>query len=157
MDVLTFETCWAVSSEIIKQVTSSWFLFNYQDDARSNKRKITRDNFEVTYWETWSTICLRYRKNNIISAACFTKLLLLQMWAVYMPWANMTKLRDLTRRTSEARDTNRYEWFALFFSFGPDIPYNIKKINLSHYRPEVPRGFQEVKVLTLRDNGPGWW
>jgi hypothetical protein len=27
----------------------------------------------------------------------------------------------------------------------------------SHYRPEVPRGFQEVKVPTLRDNGPGWW
>jgi hypothetical protein len=27
MDVLTFETCWAVNSEIIKQVTSSWSLF----------------------------------------------------------------------------------------------------------------------------------
>ena len=27
----------------------------------------------------------------------------------------------------------------------------------SHYRPEVPRGFQEVKVPRLRDNGPGWW
>ena len=41
MDVLTFETCWAVNSEIIKQVTSSWLsLFNYQDDARSNKHKI---------------------------------------------------------------------------------------------------------------------
>jgi len=26
-----------------------------------------------------------------------------------------------------------------------------------HYRPEVPRGFQEVKVLRLHDNGPGWW
>jgi len=24
-------------------------------------------------------------------------------------------------------------------------------------RPEVPRGFQEVKVPRLRDNGPGWW
>jgi len=23
--------------------------------------------------------------------------------------------------------------------------------------PEVPRGFQEVKVPRLRDNGPGWW
>ena len=29
--------------------------------------------------------------------------------------------------------------------------------NQSHYRPEVPRGFQEVKVARLRDNGPGWW
>jgi hypothetical protein len=33
----------------------------------------------------------------------------------------------------------------------------IKKVNQSHYRPEVPRGFQEVKVPTLRDNGPEWW
>ena len=29
--------------------------------------------------------------------------------------------------------------------------------NQSCYRPEVPRGFQEVKVPRLRDNGPGWW
>jgi len=27
MDVLTFETCLAVNSEIIKQVTSSWSIF----------------------------------------------------------------------------------------------------------------------------------
>jgi len=27
MDVLTFETCWALNSEIIKQVTSSWSIF----------------------------------------------------------------------------------------------------------------------------------
>jgi len=31
------------------------------------------------------------------------------------------------------------------------------KANQSHYRPEVPRGFQEVKVPRLHDNGPGWW
>jgi hypothetical protein len=34
---------------------------------------------------------------------------------------------------------------------------NVKKVNQSHYRPEVPRGFQGVKVPRLRDNGPGWW
>jgi len=28
MDVLASETCWAVNNEIIKQVTSSWSLFN---------------------------------------------------------------------------------------------------------------------------------
>ena len=28
--------------------------------------------------------------------------------------------------------------------------------NQSHYRPEVPRGFQEVKVPRLRDNDPEW-
>ena len=27
MDVLIFETCWVVNSEIIKQVTSSWYIF----------------------------------------------------------------------------------------------------------------------------------
>jgi hypothetical protein len=35
--------------------------------------------------------------------------------------------------------------------------YIIKKANQSHYRPEVPRGFQEVKVPRLRDNGTGRW
>jgi len=33
----------------------------------------------------------------------------------------------------------------------------IKKVKQSHYRPEVLRGFQVVKVPRLRDNGPGWW
>jgi len=33
----------------------------------------------------------------------------------------------------------------------------IKKVNQSHYRSKVPRGFQEVKVPGLRDNGPGRW
>ena len=32
-----------------------------------------------------------------------------------------------------------------------------KKVQQSHYRPEVPRGFQEVKVPILHDNGTGWW
>ena len=40
VDVLTFEKCWALNNEIIKQVTSSWSLFNYQDDAQANKHKI---------------------------------------------------------------------------------------------------------------------
>jgi len=31
------------------------------------------------------------------------------------------------------------------------------KVNQSHYRPEVPRGFQEIKVPRLSDNGPEWW
>jgi len=31
------------------------------------------------------------------------------------------------------------------------------KVNQSHYRLEVHRGFQEVKVPRLRDNGPGRW
>ena len=32
-----------------------------------------------------------------------------------------------------------------------------RKVNQSHYRPEVHRGFQEVKVPRFRDNGTGWW
>ena len=32
----------------------------------------------------------------------------------------------------------------------------VKKVNQSLYMPEVSRGFQEVKVPRLRDNGRGW-
>jgi len=32
-----------------------------------------------------------------------------------------------------------------------------KKVTQSHYSAEVPRGFQEVKVPRLCDNGPEWW
>jgi len=31
------------------------------------------------------------------------------------------------------------------------------KVKQSNYKPEVPRGFQEVKVPRLRDNRPAWW
>jgi hypothetical protein len=31
------------------------------------------------------------------------------------------------------------------------------KVKQSHYRPEVPRGFQKVKVPRLFDSGPEWW
>jgi len=30
-----------------------------------------------------------------------------------------------------------------------------KKVSQAHHRPDVPRGFQEVTVPRLRDNGPG--
>ena len=30
-------------------------------------------------------------------------------------------------------------------------------VNQSLYRPEVPRGFDEVQVPRLCDNGPEWW
>jgi len=33
----------------------------------------------------------------------------------------------------------------------------IPLVNQSHYVPEVPRGFQEVKFPRLRDNSTGWW
>jgi hypothetical protein len=31
-----------------------------------------------------------------------------------------------------------------------------KVVNQFHYRPEVPRGFQVIKVPRLRDNNPEW-
>jgi len=34
---------------------------------------------------------------------------------------------------------------------------SLVKLNQSHYRPDVPRVFQEVKVLRFHDNDPGWW
>ena len=34
---------------------------------------------------------------------------------------------------------------------------DLSKVNQSRYSPELPRGFQEVKIPRLRDNGPGWW
>ena len=55
MDVLTFETCWAVNSEII----SKWHqvglsLFNYQDDARYNKHKKHKDSWRAAACSSWS-------------------------------------------------------------------------------------------------------
>jgi len=31
------------------------------------------------------------------------------------------------------------------------------KVKQPHYRPDVARGFQEVKVPRFRDNGTEWW
>ena len=31
------------------------------------------------------------------------------------------------------------------------------KVKQSHYRPEVPRGFQEFKFPRFRGNSTGWW
>ena len=33
----------------------------------------------------------------------------------------------------------------------------VKKVNQFHYRFELPRGFQEVKVPRLRENDTGRW
>ena len=52
------------------------------------------------------------------------------------------------------------------FDRGPSIPYSVaiptelpgpRNVYESHYRPEVPRGFEKVKVPRLGDNGPEWW
>jgi len=43
------------------------------------------------------------------------------------------------------------------FESAADPVVKVKRLNRSHYRPEVPIGFQEVKVPRLHDNGPRWW
>jgi hypothetical protein len=56
MDVLTFETCWAVNDEIINkwhQVSLS--LFNYQDDTRSNKHKTQHNLFRCILYNCKDT------------------------------------------------------------------------------------------------------
>ena len=45
-----------------------------------------------------------------------------------------------------------------WLNINEEIVYNnYEVVNQSHYRPKVPRGFQEVKVPRLRDSGSGWW
>ena len=43
-----------------------------------------------------------------------------------------------------------------YFRSSTTVSY-VVKVKQSHYRPEVPSRFQEVKVPRLCDNGPGWW
>jgi len=45
MDVLTFKTCWAVNGEIIKRVTSSWFIF-----IQLCKRNLNKEHFLKAVW-----------------------------------------------------------------------------------------------------------
>jgi hypothetical protein len=73
MDVLTFETCWAVNSKIIKQVTSSWSIFNYQDDARSNKHK-KKTNFLFVKVRTNTNKCQEKNKKPKLSHSLFPSL-----------------------------------------------------------------------------------
>ena len=44
----------------------------------------------------------------------------------------------------------------IVFNTSRDGAVSGKQVNQSHYRPEVPRGFQEVQVPRLRDSGPEW-
>ena len=66
MNVVTLETCWALNTEIIKRVTSSWSIFiQLQDDARSNKHKNRSCLYEIR-----RKVCFRLKiteENGIIS------------------------------------------------------------------------------------------
>ena len=83
MDVLTSETCRALNNETIKQVTSVGLsLFNYQDDARSDKHKIDTNNHNrrcqtshITLSASYHLpICRQYQCLMILSdAKCLTQ------------------------------------------------------------------------------------
>ena len=61
MDVLTFETCWALNIQIIKQVTSSWSIFIQRCISFTNRpweisgfRHKLRENFTLLGYEAGS-------------------------------------------------------------------------------------------------------
>ena len=72
MDVLSFETCWAVNSEIIKQVASSWSIFihlffqfttEFQRDLEKNQRVHRGVSVQFFYLLTDTrTLSLGYRR-----------------------------------------------------------------------------------------------
>jgi len=47
------------------------------------------------------------------------------------------------------------QFFPRYLINGTNFVKDVK--NQSNYRPEVPRGFQEIKVPRLRDSGPERW
>ena len=49
MDVLTFETCWALNNEIIKQVTSSWSIFIQHPQVSDSHCQKTSRGFSDTW------------------------------------------------------------------------------------------------------------
>jgi len=70
-------------------------------------------------------------------------------WETVIPFMDLNYRRLITKTQRSGR--------RLCFHFHMFETKLSKKVNQSHYRPKVPRGFQEVKVLRLRDSGPGWW
>ena len=73
MDVLTFETCWAVNSEIIKQVTSNWSIF-----------------IHLFFWN--SVTCFIYSYTAVIlecmNIKCKKLWIFLFIQQVHRPWAS---------------------------------------------------------------------
>jgi len=50
------------------------------------------------------------------------------------------------------QDLIKKDWIHFYIKTGTlEVKYQ------SYYKPELPRGFQELKVPRLRDHGPGWW
>jgi len=97
------------------------------------------------------------------AVVCGCDLVLLSRHADYIHTYMRTELGDfvqgdgnyvqLSRNSlcSQHKVSVEYLCFRVFYR-----PNQLKG-HQSHYRPEVPRGFEEVKVPRLRNNGPGWW
>jgi hypothetical protein len=76
MDVRTFETCWAVNTEIIKQVTSSWSIFIQQSFSlhkdttpHQPNHSVTPTHIEPEKYNTWnkSTISRKLLKMYVLT------------------------------------------------------------------------------------------
>ena len=68
IDVLTLETCWAVNSEIIKQMTSSWYIF-----------------IELSRWCT-----VQWTKDNLHFIRCQWRRFLIKRNSTYLKLSNDT-------------------------------------------------------------------
>ena len=68
--------------------------------------------------------------------------------------SNVDGINNVRREASRHFSNSKNEYLKAQID---ELVTSSKKVNQSHYRPEVPRGFQEIKVPRLRDNGPGWW
>ena len=53
MDVLTFETCWTLNNEIIKQVTSSWCIFIQRTIFCCNEWSSSFREYHLTHHCCW--------------------------------------------------------------------------------------------------------
>jgi len=117
MDVLPFETCWAVNSEIIKQVTSSWSIFIHQFSYNVIFRTSTNNashNFKFTLFiskltlvfaeqllqEEWVVSLLLYL-HNLTVLTCLQFLSILQIVLTVQGLRNYPNLLPANLRGSE--------------------------------------------------------
>ena len=65
MDVLTFETRWALNSEIIKQVTSSWSIFIQLSEYRFNSCWLVNCEHWQSERISWARSCTGAEERNV--------------------------------------------------------------------------------------------
>jgi len=91
-----------------------------------------------------------YKQRKILKAVQFSLQFFKFFSSFYYTIGPLTLIL-LMRRIRRAHNNAR-KW-----QTGLNSEFKAFKVKQSRYRPEVPRGFQEVKVSRLRGNGPEWW